>query len=246
MLLKNKRVLITGGSTGIGRASVVRCVQEGARVVFADINEDGGKELEERLNGDGHDVKYVRTDVSKGISVKNMVGLAAAHLGGIDGLLAAAAIANNALVPVEVFSDEQWLKHVDTNLTGIYYTSKHAAAVMKKGNGGVMVFVASGAGVKSPSSLVAYGATKGGVHGFGMTLENQLEKDNIRVNVLCPGNIETPLKLDIIDQQVDQIGSAADKSSQIKELGDPRGVASIIVFLLSGEADYVRGALFTR
>lgn len=225
---------------------MIRCVQEGARVVFADINEEGGKELEERLNLDGYDVKYVLTDVSKGISVKNMVDIAVAHLGGIDSLLTAAAIANNALVPVDIFPDEQWLRHVDINLTGTYYTAKHTAAVMKKNSGGVMVFIASGAGVKNPSSIVAYGATKGGVNGFGMTLEKQLEEDNIRVNVLCPGNIETPLKLDIIDQQVDQIGSDANKSSQIKELGDPRGVASIVVFLLSGEADYVRGALFTR
>ncbi len=94
--------------------------------------------------------------------------------------------------------------------------------------------------------MVAYGASKGGVHGLGMTLEGALASDNIRVNVLCPGQIATPLKLGIIEQQVARIGEAADREGQMAALGTPEGVALVLAFLLSKDADYVRGTVFTR
>ena len=79
-----------------------------------------------------------------------------------------------------------------------------------------------------------------------MTLERHLAPDNIRVNVVCPGNISTPLKLGAIEQQVERVGEAAERERQIAGLGSPDGVARLLAFLLSNEADYVRGALFTR
>ena len=109
-----------------------------------------------------------------------------------------------------------------------------------------MLLIASGAGVTGPSSIVPYGATKGGVNGLGMTLEQQLESDNIRVNVLCPGNIKTPLKLGIVNEQVEKIGRRAQRDMQLSGLGTPEGVSSVIAFLLSNQADYVRGNIFTR
>ena len=109
-----------------------------------------------------------------------------------------------------------------------------------------MLLIASGAGVTGPSSIVPYGATKGGVNGLGLTLEHQLQSDNIRVNVLCPGNIRTPLKLGIIDEQVEKIGTQAQRDMQLQGLGTSEGVSSIIAFLLSDQANYVRGNIFTR
>ena len=81
---------------------------------------------------------------------------------------------------------------------------------------------------------------------LGMTLARQLERDQIRVNVVCPGNVDTPLKVDIIEQQVEAIGEDAHRDDQLAGLVDPGGIASIITFLLSSDADLLRGAVFTR
>ena len=246
MLLQSKRVLITGGATGIGRAAVKRCSEEGARVVFGDINAKDGAELATVLSVKGTSVSFLETDVSNLASSSALVETAHKLMGGIDCLLTAAAVARGALTPIDEFPDEEWLNHVDVNLTGTYYVAKSVARVMKKNGGGVMLLIASGAGVTGPSSIVSYGATKGGVNGLGLTLEQQLQSDNIRVNVLCPGNIRTPLKLGIIDEQVEKIGTQAQRDMQLQGLGTSEGVSSIIAFLLSDQANYVRGNIFTR
>ena len=246
MLLQSKRVLITGGATGIGRAAVKRCSEEGAQVVFGDINARNGTALAYSLNEDGTSVSFLETDVSNLESSTNLVDTAYKLMGGIDCLLTAAAVARGALIPIDEFPDEEWLKHLNVNLTGTYYIAKRVAKVMKENGGGVMLLISSGAGVTGPSSIVPYGATKGGVNGLGMTLEQQLESDNIRVNVLCPGNIKTPLKLGIINEQVEKIGRRAQRDAQLSALGKSEGVSSVIAFLLSDQADYVRGNIFTR
>ena len=246
MLLQTKRVLITGGATGIGRAAVKRCSEEGAQVVFGDINVKAGEELSCALNKKGTPVSFLETDVSKSNSSTNLVNAAVKLMGGIDCLLTAAAIAREALTPIDEFPDEEWLRHLNVNLTGTYYVAKRVVKVMKENGGGVILLIASGAGVTGPSSIVSYGATKGGVNGLGMTLEQQLESDNIRVNVLCPGNIKTPLKLGIINEQVEKLGRRAQEDMQTRRLGTPDGVSSVIAFLLSNQADYVRGNIFTR
>ena len=131
------------------------------------------------------------------------------------------------------------------NLRGSYLTAKHVVPAIRKAGGGVIVMIASGAGVSDGSSMMAYGASKGGVNGLGMTLARHLERDRIRVNVVCPGNVDTPMKVDIIEQQVEAIGAEARRDEQLAGLADPAGVASIIAFLLSRDADLLRGAVFT-
>jgi len=246
MLLQTKRVLITGGATGIGRAAVKRCTEEGAQVVFGDINAKAGEELAFALNENGKPVFFLETDVTISDSCSSLVDRAHKLMGGIDCLLTAAAIARGALTPIDEFPDEEWLGHLNVNLTGTYYIAKRVVKVMRENGGGVIILIASGAGVTGPSSIVPYGATKGGVNGLGMTLAKQLEPDNVRVNVLCPGNIDTPLKLGIINEQVEKIGGRAQGDTQFSGLGTPEGVSSVIAFLLSNQADYVRGNIFTR
>lgn len=246
MLLTGKRVIVSGGATGIGRAAVEECLEQGASVAFGDINEVEGRSLEDSLTSRGKSVFFIPTDVSREESATLFVESAAKLLGGVDCLLTAAGIAKNALVDINDYPNESWIDHLEINLTGTYYVAKKTVDFMKEQQKGTIVLIASGAGVSGPSSIIAYGATKGGVNGLGMTMEAQLQTHGIRVNVLCPGNIETPLKLGIIDQQEEKIGIEAHKEEQIKGLGDPAGVASVISFLLSDSAEYVTGAIFTK
>ena len=246
MELEGKRVVITGGATGMGRATALVCGRQQARVVVADVNDSDGEAAVARIRRDGGEAWFVHTDVSDEGQVESLMGEADRLMGGIGALVTAAAIARDSLVPVDEFPKGTWDLHMDINLTGTFLAAKYAVPAIRRGGGGVIVMIASGAGVRGGSSIVAYGASKGGVNGLGMTLEQALGKDNIRVNVLCPGNISTPLKLGIIAQQVERVGAAADESSQIAGLGSPDGMAKVIRFLLSDDAEYVRGAVFTR
>jgi NAD(P)-dependent dehydrogenase (short-subunit alcohol dehydrogenase family) len=147
---------------------------------------------------------------------------------------------------VDELTTDGWDRTIDVNLRGTFLSAKHAVPALRRAGGGVIVLIASGTGVSEASSMVAYGASKGGVNGLGMTLEAALAPDGIRVNVLCPGNIATPLKLRIVEEQAGVRGDEYLLEEQIARLGDPEGMARVLGFLVSDAADYVRGAVFTR
>ena len=109
-----------------------------------------------------------------------------------------------------------------------------------------MILIASGAGVIGGSSSIAYGASKGAVNGMGMTLEGHLARRGIRVNVVCPGGIETEMKLSVIKTQAEREGQSYEALVAASHLGQPIGVARLLAYLASDEADYVRRNLFTR
>jgi NAD(P)-dependent dehydrogenase (short-subunit alcohol dehydrogenase family) len=246
MDLNSRRIVITGGATGIGRSTAIRCATEGARVVVADINPVEGERCVAEIRDAGGEAWYVKTDVSSESDVESMAAEAERLMGGVDGLVSAAGIARDSLVPIDELPTENWDKTIEVNLRGSYLTAKHVVPALRRAGGGVIVMIASGAGVSEASSMVAYGASKGGVNGLGMTLARHLESDRIRVNVICPGNVDTPMKVDIIEQQVEAIGEDARRDEQLEGLADPAGIASIIAFLLSRDADLLRGAVFTR
>ena len=135
---------------------------------------------------------------------------------------------------------------VGVNLTGSFLVAKAVVPAMKRAGRGVIILVASGAGVRGGSSSVAYGSSKGAVHGLAMVLEPQLAPLGIRVNDVCPGSLDTPLKRqNVIDGAVAH-GEDPDAALARAGLGDPRGVARVLAFLASDDADYVRGSIFTR
>ena len=246
MNLEGRRVVVTGGATGIGRATAIHCAKVGARVVVADVNESDGADCVSRIAATGGEAWFVRTDVSVESQVRGLMDQAVSRMDGIDGLVTAAGIARDSMVPVEDVAEQVWDDTIDINLKGSFLAAKHAVPAIRSAGHGVIVMIASGAGVKGASSTVSYGASKGGVNGLGMTLEAKLRDEGIRVNVLCPGEIATALKLGIIEQQAKAAGESVRLRKENTDLGEPAGVARIIGFLLSDDAAYVRGAVFTR
>ena len=144
---------------------------------------------------------------------------------------------------IDEFQSEDWLDTISVNLTGTYLAIKHSVPLLEKSGRGVVLMIASGAGVKGGSSMVGYGASKGGVSGLFLTIEKNLAERNIRTNLICPGGISTPLKLDIMQKQSKVLGN---EFIDYSTLGDPDGIGDILSFLMSNEADYVRGAIFTK
>jgi len=134
------------------------------------------------------------------------------------------------------------------NTKGTFLTVRAALPHLRKAEKPVILLLASEAGTKIPSSSLAYGASKGGVHGLAMTLEAQLAPHGIRVNEICPSSIATPMRIENLVDRARAAGRDPEqaRAEAIREAGDPMGVARILAFLASGDADYVRGAIYTR
>jgi NAD(P)-dependent dehydrogenase (short-subunit alcohol dehydrogenase family) len=134
------------------------------------------------------------------------------------------------------------------NVKGMFLTVRAALPHLRQAEKPVVLLMASEAGVKIPSSSLAYGASKGGVHGFAMTLEAQLAPHGIRVHDICPSSIATPMRIENLVDRARMAGRDPEqaRAEAMKDAGDPAGVGHLLAFLASSDADYVRGTIFTR
>ncbi|MCS7060695.1 MAG: SDR family NAD(P)-dependent oxidoreductase [Anaerolineae bacterium] len=249
MTLNNKIVLIVGGAAGIGKATAGVCAERGAMVIVGDFNVTEGARVAEDICARGQSASFVPVDVTEEASVSQMFDHIRSQHGRLDALVQCAGVLKGAFVPVEDFPLDVFRHVVEVNLTGSFLCAKHAVPLMKKNGKGVIVLVSSGA-AHSGSSSVAYGSSKGGVSSLGITLASKLAPDNIRVNVVHPGEIRTAMKLSVIAAEAELKGQSADaaiaQASSGSRLGEPEGMGKILAWLVSDDADYVRGFIHTR
>jgi NAD(P)-dependent dehydrogenase (short-subunit alcohol dehydrogenase family) len=201
-----------------------------------------------RISQAGGEAIFVPTDVTDEAAARRLMEAAVERWGRLDVLVHAAGILKGATLAIDELETAVFDEVIQVNLRGAFLCSKAAAGIMRERGGGVMLLIASGAGVRGGSSSVAYGSSKGGVHGLSLVLAPQLEPAGIRVHGICPGSLATELKLDNVADVARARGqdAAAARERAARELGDPVGVARILAFLASDEADYVRGTIFTR
>jgi NAD(P)-dependent dehydrogenase (short-subunit alcohol dehydrogenase family) len=248
--LAEKVVVVTGGARGIGAATAELVARRGASVVIGDLLAEAGRATAERIEAFGGEADFVSTDVTDPQATQALMDHAGKRFGRLDVLICCAGILRGAFEPVDILSQATFGQVMDVNVRGTFLCAKAAVPHMRRAGRGVILLLASGAGVKGPSSSLAYGASKGGVNGFGMTLEAKLVPEHIRVNVICPGSIATTMKLDNIADAARAQGEDPDRAVAIARetgmVGDPVGIARILAFLASDDADYMRGTIFTR
>jgi len=246
--LTGKVVLITGGANGIGEATARLCVQRGAAVVIADMNQEAGERTAASMREQGGQADFVQTDVRHAEQVSALIDAIRQRHGRLDKMVCAAGVIRGPWQQPEELTLDDFEMTMDVNVKGAFLCAKYATPLLAVSDSAVVVVVASGAGVTAASSSLAYGASKGGANGFAMTLASHLSSRNIRVNTICPGNIVTELKLSIDIAGAERAGTSVDEAIQKahQNYGLPEGVARVIAFMLSDEADYLRGALFTR
>ncbi|MDE0017449.1 MAG: SDR family NAD(P)-dependent oxidoreductase [Candidatus Poribacteria bacterium] len=246
--LNNKVAVITGGSTGIGAATAIEYAKAGAKVVFGDINEADAEKTLRTIIDNGGTAKFQRTDVTVETEVADLMETADTAFGGIDTLVTSAGVLRGPSVRIDDFEAATFDSVIDVNLKGTFFALKHAVPIMGRENGGVILCIASGAGVRGGSSSVAYASSKGGVNGLVMTVENQVGGMGIRMHTICPGGLATPLKLGQIAESAKRDGQDADAAvaNARNSLGDPAGVARVLTFLASDAGSYTRGQIFTR
>lgn len=241
-----KVVLITGGAQGIGGGAAQLCAERGAEVIITDINQDKGKALAQSLGDQGYKAIFMQLDVSNADDVENTFQKVNEIYGRLDVLICAAGVLLGPMLQPEEFPVETFDTVMDINVKGCFLCTKFATPLLVNSDNGVIVLVASGAGVIGGSSSIAYGTSKGAVNGMGFVLENHLAPRGIRVNVICPGSVETELKLKQMREAAEYQGQTWNKEDAARRLGDPLGVSQIIAFLASDDAAYVKRNMFTR
>ncbi len=244
--LADKVALITGGARGIGGASARLFAAEGAKVVIGDLLEVEGAQTVAEIEAAGGAALFVRTDVTQEADCRQLATAAVERFGRLDVVLTCAGILQGAYQAIEDLDLETFERVQAVNVRGTFLTVKHAVPHLKRSGGGVILCISSGAGVRGPSSSIAYGTSKAGVHGFVMTLQPRLEPQGIRVHAICPGSINTVLKRENVADGARAAGRDVAQALAAAALGDPMGVAKVLAFLASDDAEYVRGTIFTR
>ena len=235
---EGKSVLVTGAGSGIGRATAVRFAAEGARVVAADINERGLEETAGIVRKAGGTIAAKMCDVSKPDAVKETVAFAVKEHGGLYALANVAGIGGFQRTTEVTF--EQWNRFLAINLTGTFLMCQAAIPHILASTGAI-VNTGSVAGIKSHPYSAAYCASKGGVVLMTKALAVEYGRKNVRINVVCPGGVETPLIQEFkLPEGVSQ--AALQKIMPLGRLGKPEEVAGTIAFLASEDAAYINGA----
>jgi len=237
--LQKKIILVVGAAHGIGKAAAECCVDFGAEVIWADIDEAACKEEAAKYGN-----RAIGVNVTDEDSVIAMFSAIEGEFGKLDALIHTAGILKGSMVPIEEFDLETWKAVIDVNVTGSFLVCKHAVSLMKKAEKGTIILVSSGAATGGSSSY-AYGSSKGGVSSLAVTMQNKLKKEGIRVNVVSPGYIDTPLKRRMLADYAKHIGQPYDIVLAESNLADPIGVGKILAWLSSDDADYVTGTITT-
>jgi len=238
--LNEKVALVTGGGSGIGRASALAYAKEGARVVVADVNVERGQDTVRAIESAGGQALFVRADVSKRADVEAMINTTVESYGQLDCAFNNAGIEGAVGTPIADYPEDSWDKVMDINLKGVWLCMKYELAQMLKQGSGTIVNTASVAGLVGGPFGSAYYASKHGVVGLTKAGAIEYGKSGIRVNAGCPGVIRTEMADRLINDN-QQIESAVTSLHPLGRLGTPEEVAHMVVWLSSDDASFVTG-----
>jgi NAD(P)-dependent dehydrogenase (short-subunit alcohol dehydrogenase family) len=240
--LVGKRALITGGASGIGRATALLFAREGAAVVVADVDESGGQAVVHDILGHGGQAVFVRCDVTRAADCQRAVEQAVALFGGLDILFNNAGIIRRTTV-LDI-TEEEWDRVMAVNVKSIYLMSRYAVPVMAAEGGGAIVNTASGWGLAGGRNAVSYCASKGAVVNMTRAMALDHGPQNIRINCICPGDTDTGMLREEARQlgatEADFLAGAADRP--LGRIGTPQEIAQAVLYLASDASSFVTGA----
>jgi len=237
--MRDRVAIVTGASSGIGCAAAAAFAAEGASVVVADLLGDRGRDVVARLEADGTSAAFVETDVSDPASVERMVGEAISRFGRLDYAFNNAGIEGEQ-APTSDCSIDNWTRTLAVNLTGVWLCMRAEIPQMLAAGGGVIVNNASVAGLVGFAGIPAYTASKHGVVGLTKTAALEYATQNLRINAVCPGVIQTEM-IDRFTHGEPQVQAALLATEPVGRLGLPSEIADAVVWLCSERASFVTG-----
>ena len=239
--LDGKTVVITGVASGIGRATTNLFAKEGARIVGVDIDKEGGRSITEKVQAFGGSMTFVKADLSFESDIQSVFDVAR-DLDGVDILF------NNAGIEVSKSlldtTEEDWNRNINVNLKSVFFCSKYAIHQMRDKGKGVIINNSSVAGIVGSFSP-AYSAAKGGIIALTKALAADFGPENIRVNCICPGAIETPMLERVIEYQGNpaEVRNRRLNNYPLGRFGYPDEIAHTALFLASDDSTFVTGAI---
>ncbi|MFQ3456154.1 glucose 1-dehydrogenase [Bradyrhizobium sp. UFLA01-814] len=242
-ILDGKAALVTGGGSGIGRATAIAMAREGARVAVSDLSKDGIDETVALINAAGGQSIAIQGDVTDEADVANMVARTVSAFGRIDCAFNNAGVAGRSVGPpgqrIHELTQASVAKMFSVNLMGVFLCLKYEIAQMlKQGGGGAIVNTASIAGLVGLATSGHYVATKHGVVGLTKSAAIEYAQDGIRVNCVNPGYIKTPMTRETMDERYDEIIAKV----PVRRLGVPEEIAEAVVWMCSDKASFMTGA----
>ena len=232
--LQGQVAIITGAGMGIGREEALLFAREGAKVVVADINPEGGKETVNLIEKEGGEAVFVRVDVTNSEDVRRMVDFVIKKYGRIDVLFNNAGIELYGKYRLEDTSEEDWDRVINVNLKGAFLCSKYVIPEMIRQGGGVIINNASVDGLYSfPSPNPSYCASKGGLVLLSKAMARNYARHNIRVNCICPGPVATSMTKPTEDML---------RMIPVRRIGKPEEIAKVVLFLASEESSFIVGS----
>lgn len=238
--LDGKTTLVTGGGSGIGRATSLAYAREGARVVVVDVNVEGGEETVQQIKEAGGEAILVHADVAKPEDTEAMVAQAVEVFGSLDCAFNNAGISGRERWLTAEYPEEEWDRVTSINLKGVWLCMKAEIPQMLKQGGGAIVNTASVAGLVGIRGTAAYIAAKHGVVGLTKAAALEYADRGIRVNSVCPGYIHTPLVQGVFDS-VDGYEDQVKSRHPVGRLGEPQEIAEAVLWLSSDSASFVTG-----
>ena len=238
-LVYDKIALVTGGGSGIGRATALTFAREGAKVVVADIVVTGGEETVQLIHAAGGESIFVKADMANASDIEAMVQKVVATYGRLDCAHNNAGI-EGATGRTADYSEAEWDRVIRINLTAVWLCMKYEIPQMLKQGGGAIVNTASDAGLLGVPQMPAYVASKHGVVGLTKTAALEYAKSGIRVNAVCPGVIHTPMVERITGQRPGR-AERMTAAEPVGRMGKPEEIAAAVVWLCSDAASFVTG-----
>lgn len=237
--MNDKIALVMGGGAGTGRATVLGFAHEGAKVVIADVNEDGGRETLALVEAQGGEGLFVAADMGKAADVQNVLTQAKQTFGGLH------MVSNNAALgapnkPVTDLTEEEWDRCMGVTLRGVWLCMKYQLPLIEASGGGAIVNVASVSGLRGEAFQSAYAAAKGGVINLSKTVAVEYAKRGVRVNTVCPGGINSG-GMDFYLKKMPEMRGRVLGAHAMGRLAQPEEIADAVVYLCSERASFITG-----
>ncbi len=239
MRLDGKSAVVTGGASGIGRATVLEFARAGATVYLGDINEEGGQAVAEEAVAAGGAAEFLRLDVSDPAAIDSFCGAVLERAGTVDILANVAGW--DRIEPFMDNTDDFWRKVVDINYLGPVRVTRGFLPGMIEAKAGKIISVSSDAGRVGSMGETIYAGAKGGIIAFTKSLAREMARHQINVNCVCPGPTNTPL----FRQQPEKMQAALTRAIPFRRIGEPEELADAILFFASGRSNYITGQVLS-